>query len=494
MMMYRIFPAIGIARIGGNHDFFLGPEIPGQGPIELDGSPARRFKNSDGTLIRKQGARFRVFQSADDGATWAPLAPGATVEWSVTLHNKKASIIRELEPPTKPERPRIDPALVSMHIQAPTAKVSGVNAAGAPMTGTFTTKDAGGAPYNATVKLGSLRTDGAGNLIVLGGDGISDAPPGTPIGTGNGTSYFKSPNWYDDVADGPVSAVVNPGPGEAPVTADGGAWVIVAPPDYAPAIGGVVTLYDVILQVGVDHFGISVPAIPSFDREIMPMIRRVRRHRWVNDAAIWSNPALDAADSDLRSKDVAMKALKIKVCQRIRESEEQLEGHTDPDGPPFLLRQHQQDTLDAWLAGTFDDAPSSFGSEPTPANLTRAALEGAVGQGFCPGIEAGILVLDQSIYRKPFDFRIDHAGVEPGDMTALMAQPWQADFLKCNTEWWPSQRPDVAPQSGDFTDNEEWSRGIGSSHRKLAKEFQRLGFVVQTGPESFIEAERDKTF
>jgi hypothetical protein len=41
-MRYRIFPAIGIARLGEDDNFFLGPERPGAGPGELqpDGSVA----------------------------------------------------------------------------------------------------------------------------------------------------------------------------------------------------------------------------------------------------------------------------------------------------------------------------------------------------------------------------------------------------------------------------------------------------------------------
>lgn len=486
MTEYRIFPAIGLARIGADDDYFLGPEVPDQGPIEVDGSEVTRFKSADEKRIRKQGARFRLFQSDDGGASWRPatLPAGAAVEWGVTLRNTKSAVKRPNTPPVKAERPVLEPAAGGMAIEPPTATISGANQVGSPIEAPFTTTGGGGS-FTTNVKLGQLRTDAEGRLIVLGGDGVSDAPPGTPIG-GN---YYKNPNWYDDVADGPVTATITLAPGEAPIAAEGGAWVTIGPPDFAPAIRGIVTLYDVIRQVGIDSLGLAAPsATPSFDQEIMPLIRRARRHRWVHDDANWSGADLDASDADLRSKSPTLDGQKAEVRRRILKAEDLLSGHVSPLGPPFELRKHQKDALDAWAARNFDETPMTFSL--TADGLTRAALEGAVGQGFCPGIEAGIILLDPSLYRSPFDFRIDHQKAAPGDLTALMAQPWQADFLKCHTEWWPTQRPDLAPQSDDFEDNDFWIRGIGN-HKELVEKFQRLGFIVQTGPETFIEAERD---
>ena len=36
---YRIFPAIGFARLGEDLNFFIAPEIPGQGPGDLRPTP-----------------------------------------------------------------------------------------------------------------------------------------------------------------------------------------------------------------------------------------------------------------------------------------------------------------------------------------------------------------------------------------------------------------------------------------------------------------------
>src|SRR5262249_16887040 len=90
----------------------------------------------------------------------------------------------------------------------------------------------------APVFLGELQTDGGGRLIVLGGRGASDSvPPGKPI-----VSFANNDRWHDDVADGPVTATVT-FPGQAARPVEFPAWVTVAPPDFAPGIGGVITLY-----------------------------------------------------------------------------------------------------------------------------------------------------------------------------------------------------------------------------------------------------------
>jgi len=98
--------------------------------------------------------------------------------------------------------------------------------------------------------------------------------------------------------------------------------------------------------------------------------------------------------------------------------------------PHFRLTKLQNFILSEWSAGRF---VSDWAGIPQPqANvsadgMTAAALQSTVGQGFYPGIEAGIIATDKTIYAQPFDFRLNHAQVRPGDLTALMALPWQAD-------------------------------------------------------------------
>jgi len=487
---YRIFTSIGVARLRADGDFFVGPEMPGGGPTEATSDesivPVTRFKDNTRTKIRKQGARFHLFES-NDGRTWQPAnVPPENITWAVTLVNKKSAVDRPAEPPIAPMRPNVSPANANQVIAGGTNSIAGRDASSPTFRGTYKTKASDGSPFQVDVELGQLRTDSKGRLIVLGGKGFSSAPAGSPLGVPPNT-YYRNPNWHDDVADGPVTAEVKLNSTDPPIKAENGAWVIVAPPDYAPEINGVVTLYDVLLQLGIDSFGFPKPGRPSFDLDVAPILSRVRRLRWVHQNASWSDVRLESPN--LRSRAEGDKALREQVMNLVLSVEKILQGHTDPSGPPYRFRKFQRDFLDSWAQGDFDDTPSPPASAISAEGLTRAALEGAVGQGFCPGIEAGIILLDKTLYSAPFNFRINHVNVAAGDLTALMAQPWQADFLKCNIEWWPTQRPDIAPQLSGAKLN--WVRGAGQ-HKLLVQRSGQLGFIVkQEANEVFVEAERD---
>ena len=83
---------------------------------------------------------------------------------------------------------------------------------------------------------------------------------------------------------------------------------------------------------------------------------------------------------------------------------------------------------------------------------------------------------DPTIYATPFDFRIDHAQVAAGELTALMAQPWQADFLACTSLWWPAQRPNQVLLSDGTPD--EWDRPIDATGSTSINDVMKLVFVV----------------
>ena len=73
-----------------------------------------------------------------------------------------------------------------------------------------------------------------------------------------------------------------------PVAADP-AWVIVAPPDFAPAIENVMTLYDAVYSVmaGFDPAARchATRAKVSFTKDIYPILRRVSNMHWVSKLA-----------------------------------------------------------------------------------------------------------------------------------------------------------------------------------------------------------------
>ena len=125
------------------------------------------------------------------------------------------------------------------------------------------------------VPLGELRTDEAGRLLVFGGKGESaPAIPSTVAMT-----FANNDLWYDDTSDGPVDATVHIAGREIPVT---GAWVVVAPPNYAPGIQSVVTMYDVLFEVATSLEPELKPERPSFTRMIYPMFERLVQNQWVN--------------------------------------------------------------------------------------------------------------------------------------------------------------------------------------------------------------------
>src|SRR5262249_35588352 len=108
--------------------------------------------------------------------------------------------------------------------------------------------------------LGQLRTDAEGNLIVLGGQGQASYQSATPPPL---TTYANNDGWFDDASDGPVTATVmikDTGSARAvPVDANGGAWVLCTPPDFAPRIGAAVTGYDLLFDLAVR----SIPIPPE---------------------------------------------------------------------------------------------------------------------------------------------------------------------------------------------------------------------------------------
>src|SRR5262249_52758409 len=86
------------------------------------------------------------------------------------------------------------------------------------------------------VYLGELRTDTHGRLIVLGGRGKSASYTGALAIT-----FANNEGWHDDVSDGPVTAELKLDGRNVPVDP---AWVVVAPPNYAPMQKSVRTMWD----------------------------------------------------------------------------------------------------------------------------------------------------------------------------------------------------------------------------------------------------------
>ena len=300
--IFRIHPAIGVARVGNldpdhpRFDFIIGPEIPDHGPTDgLSGMPVKEYK-SDG-LIKPQAARFRVFQyEYDQNGRLTPtkeIVPQnptkgkpyvKSIKWTVHLANCKASFYEEDGPHGElaPARPLRNPTVTdraSLESDFGPRSIAGPNAT--PQRFTPATSDdsypvrqvIGADDLPVINYLGQLRTDNKGRLLLLGGMGVSasNSSPPQPL-----THWSNNNNWFDDIADGSVTAVVTIDDGhghltDVPMDAAGNAWALVAPPDFSPGLNAAVSLYDLLYDMGVRK--LPIPANNALYAEDGPLAR-----------------------------------------------------------------------------------------------------------------------------------------------------------------------------------------------------------------------------
>jgi hypothetical protein len=499
---YRIYPGIGIARLGNSPDsFFLSPEIPGLGPLELtlddSAQPVQTYKDT-GHLLRRQAARFRIFEfDSDSGGTREITAEnGAQIEWRVELANEKAAAGKFVDEDTPED---------VQHLRNPGVPTDNliIRPTFAPITGLNQTVKASleGNFQGQPVYLGELRTDAKGRLIVLGGRGVSaSVPSGLPLGDGSGipghppNSFANNEGWHDDVADGPISATIRI-PGQLDQVLTNAAWVVVAPPDFAPYTNGITTLYDVASQAA----GMPVPPTPSFQNEVLPILRAASGLRWVSSLSFWQAISTDFQQLSRKGDAAADQARQDALGLLMN-----VEGNVLAN---FKFTDNQRQALQKWANGQFvsDFDPNPPVAVLTPDGIDRASLSQAVGGGFFPGIEAGVRMTSAQMYssafritNQAFSFNGVPQNPHAGFITRTMACPWQSDFFECaeqteTTVWWPAQRPinvfvDAAAQT-----QKPWIDSI-PTHQALVDKFWKLGFVKPLpggDNEPLIEAERD---
>lgn len=413
--------------------------------------------------------------------------------------------------------------------------------------------------------LGSAKTDADGNLIILGGFGNSgtNSPDGPII-----TAYANNEGWFDDISDGPISASLILEDGTT-VPVDANAWVSVAPPAYAPQIINQVSLYDDVYDIFVRELGIKpelykdgefqASYTPNYDAEVLPILERPDAYKYV--AAIpnlgTTNHLEFINEDSSQFASFAAKYLRGRGTQGNppagpAENQPHLMPQLAGDNPisnftvsKFLgLTATQFFILSQFAAGKVDKSmPAKLPAGPA---LDQAMLENCVGGAFCPGIEITWITRNTNIYAplpECFDasdfFRIKAKaianlsqgglsltngadnlypeGLEPGDLTKYMAQPWQADFNECSIQtinpigvnkpliknailnywWWPAQRPYTITPKGE-KEQVQWTRGFvedtptnNQSDVQMVTCWKDLGFVMLEGsfPAAF-EVER----
>jgi len=518
-----VHPAIGVARVGDSPDqYFLAPEVVGQSRTEKDD-----FRDAEGR-IKRQAARFRLYGLNDDGNVIKELtADDGVIEWTVHVANKKSAWYKfELAfdiPVAKGDikgYKKTDSALRNAAITGADRKRLLIDPGPISITGKSTNEDGKEADYafdkgtffspgpnDTPVYLGELRTDKKGRLIFLGGRGLSASYNDTPA-----TDFANSDTWHDDTSDGPVEAKISFADGRQLVAT--GAWVVTAPPDYAPGVRAFATGYDLVYQAALEAGYLELPDRPSFWEHIYPIFERLPLNQWVNTTIFikhgWGNPGdfssremihrlSDRSQSSLplrqsifsAYRDPAYKVIQGELLPPIYGDgiEEFSPDDTDPRNFMALL-PFQYHYLKMWADGDFTlgTRPGEMELEELSAglqtlHLDRAALDETIGGPFHPGCEFTWPMRNTMMYDAPFRIRrrkdnpLDFGpsldsekalavngpldGSVAGSLTMWMAVPWQTDTSSCLSGYagvmgeyvptfWPARVPNDVLTAEDY--------------------------------------------
>ena len=292
------------------------------------------------------------------------------------------------------------------------------------------------------------------------------------------TGDLNNIGWWDDAADGPVSATV--------VFADGsteeafGAWVVCGDPAYAPQIRNVVSVWDDVydawvreldLQPEICQGGSSTrttgrPSPPrsspssgrprcSGGRPTCPSWRCGPTGRW-SPSAPTTTPTTPSCPGS-RTSGIPNVAGELSVGVPL------MPLSLGEAGTDFLaVSKTQYFFLEQWDANHFD---AGAGQALGPGEyLDMASLSNCLGGRYVPGIEVSYPVRQPDLYDTDWrtsgsgPFRVKHKplayatatkaapfltggwiplhgmsdGLEPGDISKFMSIPWQTDYNSCS--------------------------------------------------------------
>ncbi len=479
-----IHPAIGVARVGNSETgFYIGPQVADPAPM-----PVGFYRDATGAL-KREAAQFRIYGYNAAGEVVRELTSDwADITWSAHVVNRKAAWyqwqiamdIPEAVDVVVPKRNAQVTARDTLIIDPGKQSIAGKNAAPVMCTGAFT-----GVP----VKIGELQTDASGRLLFLGGHGVSASPTGATIfNSKDPNGFINADDWYDDTCDGSVSATVSIEGRSLPVES---AWVVTAPPNYAPQVKAERTLYDLLYDLYVQAGWMQAPVSVSFTDDVFPVLQRLSGLQWVNQgfATLFGhNGRYDFENAAF----IAQLSAKVPVGDYDPNAElrRQVFNSFRPPNPPdgnqlpwpwvygdamevpagesprqnASVSQTQYTVLQRWMNGDFQpdwgstQPPHSIDKVPLaqqPAMLDRAALEFCLADAFHPGCEMTWPMRHLTMYDKPFRIRLRPEGVKepdygttldqatalsangplyaqsPGDINRWMGLPWQADTAYC---------------------------------------------------------------
>jgi hypothetical protein len=481
--------------------------------------------------LRRQAARFRIFAydfTPPDhypGGGGAEITAGSTladgrivkdVVWTVHLANKKAnaymvvpseglaafrgkvpqlrnpSVYGDVDAPGRLAQLVIDPGP-----RAITSRAGGVVAFDAATSASYSDGRGGISeqseypksfpadsnsrllePSGPLETLGELATDHAGRLLVLAGRGRTAAQYdeyGDPIPC---TGDLNNSGWFDDAADGPVSATIVFEDGSAEEAF--GAWVICGDPAYAPQIRNVVSVWDDVYDAWVRRLDLQ-PEIfrdgafdeayrPSFAADVHPIFRAASLQRWtanLPELAVRAHEAIDAiAASDDPDATIMTGLAYVRnpnVVDELSVGVPLMPLSLGEAGTDFLaVSKTQYFFLEQWSRNRFD--PKGVRKLGPGEYLDMASLSNCLGGRYVPGIEISYPIREPDMYQLDWrssgagPFRVKHKpldyaaavsttpflsggwiplhgmtdGLEPGDMSKFMSIPWQTDYNSCS--------------------------------------------------------------
>jgi hypothetical protein len=326
---YRIHPGIGIARLGNSDaEFYISPETPAGRPFDCtpDGEPKTTadgpvlmtmLKDVEGR-VKRQAARFQVFVYDDETPAGRPLKLGDTIkgggnqgtltdiQWRVWLANKKtcwynfnarkgergyaANHPRRNAQVMERDRLIIDPGPRAINLANRRARFD--RSGNGVYTSTFPPDSL--QPFTIDT-LGELVMDNEARLLVLGDHGQSGSGrcgPGEP----SVQTYANNDGWFDDTSDGPVMARLGMSSelvqAKRYIDVEYPAWVIVGYPAFVPQILDMVTMDELVHDLGLREFATDTALyvrLGSFDdpEVIDPSDPAALRH-WQAGTLTWN--------------------------------------------------------------------------------------------------------------------------------------------------------------------------------------------------------------
>lgn len=390
------------------------------------------------------------------------------------------------------------------------------------------------------IELGQLRLDSKDRLLFVPAPGkgecvttpkVALSNPSETVNPPNGPedgknpltnqfAYFNVPGWWDDTCGGEIDVTVVLKDGTVLSTRDGvksvtdegtrnpraGAWIVTAPPKFAPHMYHVVSIRDRVYEAFPEAYPYAKQKT-NFYRDVYPIFVNAVNYGWVSAEASGVTGAKGAAHGPKQAGNLLSpqymasftdptengKPVRQMIYGLMRrapgksgklvdsllpapplrptswmneefkrdEEEYKMPKLWGTGGKPaqnkklgihlpdqFLsLTDWQLNHLKEWADGNFEVGvlQKPVGLEALPlAEQPHALDSAALEPTIGGGFHPGIEFPYLIIYREKFAeaFRVQK-DIEPGSIAAYMSSPWQGDFWSCDVAWWPTQRPDI---------------------------------------------------